>query len=73
MGMLRWGGGDVRKDSDGRYGCGCKVEMTRSGGGVMRLLPICANHGDGFALRTVLGHRAVAIARSALIVFGLIG
>ena len=56
----------VRNDRNGRYRCGCKVEVAGSGHGVNRLLPLCMSHGYGFDLRTVVSRRTFAIARRAV-------
>jgi hypothetical protein len=54
----------VRKSSTGRYACGCRTEFVHVSRGGMRMIPFCAWHGEGLALRTA------ALRRLRVLVLG---
>jgi hypothetical protein len=69
MGM---GMGDGVRTPRGRYACGCRLELAHGAHGGVRVVPACARHGEGFALRTVFA-RAVGRTLGGVVKRGIIG
>jgi hypothetical protein len=57
---------DVWATRRGRYRCGCSVDVVRSSHGVIRLVPVCARHGERFALTTIVARRLAMLGRHLL-------
>jgi len=55
--------GEGERAPRGRYACGCHLERSYGAHGGVRIVPACARHGEGLAMRTAFSRAAVRAIR----------